>query len=204
MSVTHLLERLLDLPTWVVLTVVFLLPAAEASIFLGMFIPGEIALILGGVAASVGHVSVWWVGLAGVLGAVVGDSVGYLVGEKWGNQILHSTLGRRIAVERLDTARAFIKRRGGRAVFIGRFTAALRALVPGLAGMSGVPYRVFLPWNLVGGAIWASAAVALGYAAGTSWELAAHYASVFGGTLLALVVAGLGYAWWRHHRESSS
>jgi undecaprenyl-diphosphatase len=202
--VTHLLARLIDVPTWVVLTVVFLLPAAEASVFLGVVVPGEIALILGGVAASVGHVSVWWVGVAGVLGAVVGDSIGYFVGEQWGNQILHSTLGRKIPHEKLDAARAFIKTRGGRSVFIGRFTAALRALVPGLAGMSGVPYRVFLPWNVAGGTIWACASVALGYAAGASWELAAHYASIFGATVLALVVAGLAFAWWRHRRGSDA
>ena len=197
---THLLERLLNVPDWVVLTVVFLLPAAEAAVLLGMVIPGEIALILGGVAASVGHVSLVWVLVFGILGAVIGDSIGYLVGERWGVRLLHSTLGRKVPIERLDAARAFIASRGGRAVFIGRFTAALRALVPGLAGMAGVPYRVFLPWNIAGGALWASGSVALGYAAGTSWELAAHYASIFGITVLLLVVVGLVYAWWRHKR----
>lgn len=199
---THLLERLLNVPDWVVLTVVFLLPAAEAGILLGMFIPGEIALILGGVAASVGHVSVLWVGVCGVLGAVIGDSIGYFVGDRWGVQLLHSTLGRKVPIERLDAARAFVAKRGGRAVFIGRFTAALRALVPGLAGMSGVPYRVFLPWNIAGGTVWACASVALGYAAGTSWHLAAHYASIFGVTVLVLVAVAIVWAWIRHRRAS--
>lgn len=198
---THLLERLLNVPQWVVLMVVFLLPAAEAGILLGMFIPGEIALIIGGVAASVGHVSLLWVLVCGILGAIIGDSIGYLVGERWGVQLLHSTLGRKVPIERLDAARAFIARRGGRAVFIGRFTAALRALVPGLAGMSGVPYRVFLPWNIAGGVVWACASVALGYAAGTSWELAAHYASIFGITVLVLVAVAVAYAWWRHEHS---
>lgn len=197
---THLLERLLNVPEWVVLAVVFLLPAAEAAILLGMFIPGEIALILGGVAASVGHVSLFWVVVCGVFGAIIGDSIGYVVGERWGIQLLHSTLGRKVPIERLDAARAFIVRRGGRAVFVGRFTAALRALVPGLAGMSGVPYRIFLPWNIAGGFVWACASIGLGYAAGTSWQLAAHYASIFGITVLVLVVVAIGVAWWRHER----
>ena len=200
---THLLERLLNVPDWVVLAVVFLLPAAEAAILLGMFIPGEIALIIGGVAASVGHVPLLWVVVCGVLGAIVGDSIGYFVGERWGNQLLHSTLGRRMPIERLDAGRAFIVSRGGRAVFIGRFTAALRALVPGLAGMSGVPYRVFLPWNIGGGFVWACASIALGYVAGTSWELAAHYASIFGITVLVLVAVAIAVAWWRHKRTST-
>jgi membrane-associated protein len=200
--VTHWLERLLDVPTWVVLTVAFLLPAAEASIFLGIVFPGEIALILAGVAASLGNVSVVWVLVVGILGAVIGDSIGYWVGERWGNQVLHSTLGRRIPHEKLDLARAYIARRGARAVFVGRFTAALRALVPGLAGMSGVRYSVFLPWNILGGAVWATGSVMLGYVAGTAWEKAAHYASIFGSVVLGLVVLGLAYAWWRHRRAA--
>ena len=200
---THFLARLLDVPSWVVLVTVFVLPAAEASIFLGMVVPGEIALILGGVAASVGHAPLLWVLALGILGAVIGDSIGYFVGERWGLRILHSTLGRRIPHERIEAGRAFLANRGGRAVFIGRFTAALRALVPGLAGMSGVPYRVFLPFNVLGGVCWASAAVALGYVAGTSWEYAAHLASYFGIAVLVLVLGGLAYAWWRHERSAS-
>lgn len=190
-----ILSHLLEWPTWVALLVVFALPALEASIFLGVVVPGEIALILGGVLASAGRVSLAAVIACGVAGAVVGDSVGYFVGRRWGEQVLHSTLGRLVKREHLDRARGYLADRGGRAVFIGRWTAALRALMPGLAGMAPVPYRVFLPWNVVGGALWGTAAVMLGYVAGASWQKAANLASGFGVGLLVvvalLVIAGV-------------
>ncbi len=84
----HLLEKILHLPAWLILLLVFLLPGLEASIFLGVFFPGEVAVLLGGVAASQGSVSIALVLIAACLGAVLGDQVGYLVGREWGQQVL--------------------------------------------------------------------------------------------------------------------
>lgn len=194
---------LLSFPAWLALVVVFALPALEASIFLGVVVPGETALILGGVLASGHHVALASVLAAGILGAIVGDSVGYAVGRRWGRQLLHSSVGRFVRREHLDRAQDYLAARGGRAVFLGRFTAVLRALIPGLAGMSGVRYlHTFLPWNLAGGTVWGAAAVMLGYAAGASWQKAAHLASGFGFAVLALIaVAVVGGILLRRRRE---
>ncbi|MGH9158099.1 MAG: DedA family protein [Acidimicrobiales bacterium] len=81
--------------------------------------------------------------------------------------------------------------KGGKAVLLGRFTAALRVLIPGMAGMSGMPYRTFGLWNVVGGSIWAAGFVLLGYAGGSSYrqvESVAKRASLL--LLLLVVVAG--------------
>src|SRR5204863_1062903 len=83
-----------------------------------------------------------------------------------------------------------VRRRGGRAVFFGRYTAALRALVPGLAGMSDMHYPRFLAWNVAGGATWAILFVLLGYFAGAAWHQVQTYASRVGLVLLALVIVG--------------
>src|SRR5256712_12279524 len=122
-------ERILSLHGWVALAIVFLVPALEASAFLGFVFPGEIAVLLGGVLASQGRVSLGAAIAAAVLGAVVGDSAGYLVGRRWGRALLHGTVGRLPIVKRhldrhLDAAQAYVRRRRGRAVFFGRFTAA--------------------------------------------------------------------------------
>lgn len=186
--IEHIASHLLSLPTWLALLLVFALPALEASIFLGVVVPGEIALILGGVLAYSHQAPLWAVIVCGVLGAVIGDSIGYAVGRRWGERVLHSTLGRFVKAEHLHRARGYLAARGGRAVFLGRFTAALRALMPGMAGMAPVPYRTFLPWNVAGGALWGTAAVLLGYAAGASWQEAAHLASGFGIVVLVVVV----------------
>src|SRR6266581_8029289 len=194
--VASVTDRILSLPGWLVLVLVFAFPALEASAFVGFVFPGEIAVILGGVAASRGTVPLWAVITAAVSGAIIGDSVGYLIGRRWGTHLLHGTLGRLPVIrshldKRLDSARAYVQRRQGSAVFFGRFTAALRVLVPGLAGMSEVHYPTFLAYNVAGGALWGTGFAVLGYLAGASYHRVEHIAGQAGLILLGLIVAGL-------------
>jgi membrane protein DedA with SNARE-associated domain/membrane-associated phospholipid phosphatase len=187
----QLVDRILGLHGWAVLAVVFLAPALEASAFLGVIIPGEIAVLLGGVLAVEHRTPLPAVLAAAVAGAIIGDSVGYLVGRRWGRRLLDGSVGRLVPGQHLDRAERYLAERGGPAVFFGRFTAALRALIPGLAGMAGLHYRTFALYNAVGGAIWASGFVLLGYVAGTGWrrvEAVAKRASLL---LLALAATAL-------------
>ena len=131
----------------------------ESSAFIGFLFPGEIAVILGGVAAAAGRMPLPVMIAAAILGAVIGDSIGYAVGKRWGERMLHGTIGRlpivRHELERhLTSAKAFVRKRGPQAVFIGRFTAALRVLVPGLSGMAELPYPTFLLYNVLGAVLW--------------------------------------------------
>lgn len=183
------MEHLLTTPAWVVLLVVFALPALESSAFLGFLFPGETAVLLGGVAASQGHVPLAAVVLAGAGGAILGDAVGYLVGRRWGRRILGSALGRFTPERHLDRAERALLRGGGWAVFLGRFTVALRVLVPGLAGMAGMRYRRFLAANVAGGTAWVALMVTAGYLAGNSWHTVEHYVTGAGAALLGGVLA---------------
>jgi len=188
----QLVDRILGLHGWAVLAVVFLAPALEASAFLGVVIPGEIAVLLGGVLAFQHRAPLPAVLVAAVAGAIIGDSVGYLVGRRWGRRLLDGSVGRLVARHHLGRAERYLAERGGPAVFFGRFTAALRALIPGLAGMAGLHYRTFAVYNAAGGLLWASGFVLLGYVAGTGWrqvEQVAKRASLL--LLLALVAIGL-------------
>jgi membrane protein DedA with SNARE-associated domain/membrane-associated phospholipid phosphatase len=199
-------ERILSLHGWVALTVVFLLPALEASAFVGFVFPGEIAVILGGVLAFQGRISLPATLAAAIAGAVVGDTVGYWVGRRWGRRVLEGSLGRFVKAHHIDRAERYLADRGGgKAVFFGRFTAALRVMIPGLAGMARMRYRTFLLNNLTGGALWATIFVLLGYAAGTGWrrvEALAKRASLVL-LLLAVVMGGivLGARWIANHPE---
>jgi membrane protein DedA with SNARE-associated domain/membrane-associated phospholipid phosphatase len=189
-------DRILSLPGWLVLVLVFAFPALEASAFIGFVFPGEIAVILGGVAASRGTVPLWAVIAAAVSGAIIGDSVGYLIGRRWGTGLLHGTVGRLPVIrshldKHLDSARAYVQRRKGSAVFFGRFTAALRVLVPGLAGISEVHYPTFLVYNVAGGALWGAGFAVLGYIAGASYHQVEKIAGQAGLILLGVIVAGL-------------
>jgi membrane-associated protein len=189
-------DLLLARPGWAALLAVFLLPALESSVFLGFLFPGEIAVILGGVAASAGRMPLPAMIVAAILGAVIGDSIGYAVGKRWGHQMLRGSIGRLPIVRQelakhLESAKAFVRRRGPQAVFIGRFTAALRVLVPGLSGMAELPYPTFLLYNVLGAVVWGTTFAVLGYVAKNAWERVATDARDAGLALLALIVLGL-------------
>lgn len=178
------------------LAIVFAATALEASAFIGFLFPGEIAVLLGGVLAFQGRVPLPAVIVAAVAGAIIGDSIGYYVGRRWGHRMLRSVgtrvpfLRRRVD-EHLESAKAYLQRRGGLAVLLGRFTAALRVMVPGLAGMAEMPYGEFFAYNVAGGVIWGTSFVLLGYYAGAAWERVAAYASRAGLALLVVILAGL-------------
>jgi undecaprenyl-diphosphatase len=181
-------EHILLLPAWVALLVVFALPALESSAFVGFIFPGEIALVLGGVMAYEGRVSLVAVLAAGIAGAAAGDSVGYAVGKRYGRRLLDGTVGRFVKPSHLDRAESYLAERGGKAVFFGRFTAALRVLIPGLAGMSGLRYRTFLTFNVASAVGWGTLSVMLGYLGGSSWRHVEHVASRVGLGALVVVV----------------
>ncbi len=168
-------DLLVAVPVWTVYLLVFLLPFVECSLFVGFLFPGETALVLAGVLASgavpgTGRVDVVALCVLATLGAVLGDSVGWLVGRRYGPAVQRSRLGRVVGDARWRTAEAFLRRRGGPAVFLGRFTALLRALLPSAAGMARLPFRTFLVWNALGGLVWANACVLGGTAAGASYH----------------------------------
>ncbi|MCW2818774.1 MAG: DedA family protein [Marmoricola sp.] len=163
-----LIENFLSsVPSWVVYLAVFGFPFAEAAVLLGFVLPGEAAVVFGGVLAGRGGASLTVVLALAVAGAILGDSVGYVVGRRYGERIKATRLGRKVGEERWGKAEDFLRRRGPVAVFVGRFTALLRAMVPGAAGMARMHYRRFLVFNVLGGVIWASACVLGGWALGS-------------------------------------
>jgi membrane-associated protein len=197
-----LVEHILRLPSWIALLVVFAMPALEASTFLGFIFPGEIACLLGGVLASESKVPLALVIVVAVAGAVIGDSVGFAVGYKYGDALLNKVPERIIKPEHVVRTKDLIVRLGGRAVFVGRFTAALRALVPGFAGVSKMQYRTFLIWNFAGGTLWATAVVVAGYLAGKSWHRVAGDISIVGWSVLGVVVVIGVVLFLRRRRQS--
>ncbi|MBY8870360.1 DedA family protein [Micromonospora sp. PLK6-60] len=193
----RLLELLLALPPALVLALVFALPALEASTFLGLVVPGEIAVLVGGVLAHEGRLPLWAVAGAALAGAAVGDQTGYLVGRRYGRHLLDRIPRRLVGPGELRRALDLLRRRGALAVVLGRWVAALRALIPGLAGMSGIRQRTFTLANLTGGALWAVAVSVLGYLAGASYRVLERRLGLGGEALLAVVVVVVAVRVWR-------
>ena len=187
----HLLEGILHLPPPLALALVFLLPALEASAFVGVVLPGEVGVILGGVLANQHKLALVAVLITAVAGAIIGDSVGYWVGKRYGEALLSKVPDRILKPEHVQRSKETVRHYGGKAVFLGRFTAALRALVPGMAGMSRIHYGRFLFWNALGGSVWACSFVVLGFLAGSQYKRIEHYANIIGLVLLTAVAVFL-------------
>ncbi len=199
-----LLDQLLAAPPAVVVILVAVIVFVEDALFVGFVIPGETAAILGGVAASLGHVPLPAVVAVVIAAAIVGDTVGYEVGRHLGTRLLTLRVFNRRR-ERLEQAQAFLARRGGMAVFLGRWVAFFRAVMPALAGTARMPYPRFLAFNAAGGIVWGGTVVTLGYLAGQSY---AQVAATFG-RVAALVVAAIAVTavvvWQiRRHRAEAS
>lgn len=166
-----------------------LLVFGEASVLLGFVIPGETAALIGGVLASLHHVNLALMLVVIVVCAIVGDSVGYEIGKLIGPWLVeHRPLRNYPGVRRGED---LLARRGGPAVFLGRWVALARALVPGLAGMSGMRYRTFLIYNAVGGTVWGITFVLIGYGAGTSYTAVARTVGIYSLVVLGVVVAAV-------------
>ncbi|SCE79795.1 membrane protein DedA, SNARE-associated domain [Micromonospora haikouensis] len=201
--VDRVLAVLVALPPALVLALVFLLPALEASTFLGLFVPGEIAVLVGGVVAHSGRLPLWAVIVAAVAGAALGDQAGYLVGRRYGRRLLARTPRRFVRSGELRRALDLVRRRGALAVVIGRWAAALRALVPGIAGLSGMPQATFTLANVAGGLLWSVTVAVLGFLAGASYRLLERRLGLGGEAVLAvIVVVVVAVRLWRHHRAA--
>lgn len=192
---SSLVDRLLGLPGWLVLLVAGLLVFAEDAIFVGFVVPGETVALLAGAAAKLGHVGLVAVLAVVVVAAVAGDTVGYEVGRHLGTRVLQWRVLARHR-RRLDDAERFLARRGGSAVFLGRWVAFLRAVMPALAGTARMPYWRFLAWNAAGGLTWGATVVLLGYAAGASYAKAEKVLGR-GAALVALLILILVVTGWR-------
>src|SRR5512139_3113749 len=134
------------LPSPVIYGLVAGLVFAEAALFFGFVFPGETAIIVGGVLASQGKLSLSLLLTISIAAAIIGDSVGYEIGRRYGIRLL-DTKAMRKHQSKVAKAQELIRRRGAFAVFIGRFTALLRALMPALVGSARLPYGRFLVFN---------------------------------------------------------
>jgi membrane-associated protein len=185
-----------------VYAVVAALVFGETALFLGFVIPGETAVVIGGVLASRGRVSLPLLMLVVVAAAIIGPLVGYEIGRRMGGRVVSSRFLRRMSGT-VDKATSALNSRSAVAVLVGRFTAVLRALVPALAGTARMPYRTFAAYNAVGGVVWGVGYCLLGYLAGSAYAaIERQVGTGFAVAIAALVVAALVIWAVRRHRRA--
>lgn len=197
---TGFVDQLLNVPPLLAYTIIAGLAFGEAAVFLGFVLPGETAVILGGVLAASHQIQLWVLLVTVPIAAIVGDSVGYEVGKRFGPRVLASR-PMRSHQRRLESAQRFLRERGGWAVFLGRFTAFLRAVMPGLAGLSHMPYRRFLVFNALGGITWGVGAALLGFFAGNSYAAVEKTVGRASAILLVLLIVIALVVWHIRRRR---
>lgn len=198
---SHVINLLLGIPAPLAYVLIAGLVFAEAALFVGFVFPGETAVLFGGVLASTGNLNLWLLLGLVVVAAVIGDSVGFEVGRKLGPRLLGVRPLRKHR-HRLESAQGFLRKRGGRAVVLGRWTAFLRAVMPALAGASRMHYPTFLAYNAAGGLVWGVIVVLLGFFAGTSYEQVATRLGQTSAVILAILAVSVLVAWGRHRKHS--
>jgi len=168
----------------------------ETGAFIGLIAPGETAMLLGGLVAGQGQISV--VTLIGVVWvcAVAGDLTSYFLGRRLGRPFLvrHGSKVQ-ITEARLHHVEGFFDRHGGKAILIGRFVGLVRAIAPFIAGSSGMPLRRFLPYDIVGAGLWGSTFVLLGYIFWQSFAQLVDYAKKGALALGTVIVLVAGIVW---------
>jgi membrane-associated protein len=173
----------------VIYLVVAGLLVAESGFGIGFFVPGELAMVIGGALAREHRVEIVVMVIVAVSAAIVSYLIGYGVGRAILPLVLDRTrLGRNPMVMR---AREQLATRGGPAVFIARFVVVVRAVMPALAGLSDLRLRTFVVYDVAGGVVWASLYTLIGYALGTAYQHALHVIGAWSYVAAGLVVVGL-------------
>jgi membrane protein DedA with SNARE-associated domain len=194
-----LMDAIRSVPPGLAYAIIALVVFGEAAFFAGFVLPGETAVLLGGFLASRGHLDISVLLVIVVVSAIVGDTVGYEVGKHLGPRVLKLGIFRKHE-SRIDDAQDMLRRRGGPAVFLGRWTAFFRAVMPGIAGLSRMRYPVFLFWNALGGIAWGITFSLVGYFAGASYEKVASTIGKGAAGVIALLVIG-AIIFWRVRRK---
>jgi membrane protein DedA with SNARE-associated domain len=206
LDLQNLLEEISNaLGAWTYLLVGFF-AFAETGAFIGLVVPGETTMLLGGAVAGQGAIDIYLLIAIAWFAAWAGDTTSFFIGRRLGREFVLRH-GPRVGIshERFEKVEDYFSRHGGKTIFIGRWISLVRALAPFIAGSSGMRYRAFVPYSVLGTGLWASAHILVGYFFSRSVETGAEYAGK-GAFLLGtlIVVVGGSIFLYRHFRVAEN
>ncbi len=187
---------------------VFLVLFAETGLLIGFFLPGDSLLFTAGVLAATsvaqGGSSLLPLMITAVAGALAGAQVGYLIGKRGGAAILRRVRNRRLH-EGVNRAARMLDRYGhGKAIVLARFVPIVRTVLNPMAGISGVPSRVFAVWQVVGGLLWTVGVMLAGYLLGTSVPNIDSYLLPVVAVIVVLSLVPVAWEIYRSRRASEA
>ena len=200
LDLQHLLEDISNtLGAWTYL-LVGVFAFAETGAFVGLVVPGETVMLLGGAVAGQGAIDIYLLIAIAWFSAWLGDTTSFFIGRRLGREFV-ITHGPRVGIshERFEKVEDYFSRHGGKTIFIGRFISLVRAFAPFIAGSSGMRYRAFVPYSILGTGLWASAHILVGYFFSRSIDTAGKYAAKGAFLLATLIVVVVGSVFLTRH-----
>ncbi|OPY36845.1 MAG: hypothetical protein A4E35_01682 [Methanoregula sp. PtaU1.Bin051] len=147
--------------------ILFIIIFFETGLVITPFLPGDSLLFVAGACAASGLLELHWLFAAFILGAIIGDTVNYWIGNYIGLKVLQCRFPTILKKEYIDETYGFYEKYGGLAIFVARFVPVIRTFAPFLAGVGSMEYRRFLFYNIFGGIVWSLSIVFAGYFFGT-------------------------------------
>ncbi|OHA20898.1 MAG: hypothetical protein A2849_01970 [Candidatus Taylorbacteria bacterium RIFCSPHIGHO2_01_FULL_51_15] len=181
---------------------IFAIVFAESGLFFGFFLPGDSLLFTAGLLASEGYFSVWvlWVGC--MLFAVLGDSVGYAFGKKIGPKLFTREDSLFFHKRHVLRTQKFYERHGKKTIILARFVPIVRTFAPILAGVGQMEYRVFLTYNCLGGALWSTLLIFLGFGLGHAIPGVERYLAPIVLCIIGFSFLPIFFEYWRGRRST--
>ncbi len=159
----------------------------ETGLVVAPFLPGDSLLFAAGTFAGIGALSIWVVVPLLAVAAILGDTLNYWIGRKYGLKVYQRFQGRILKPEYLERTQKFYRTHGSRMIVLARFVPIVRTLAPFVAGVGEMPYATFIRYNILGGIAWVTLLTVAGYYLGTVSVVQRHFSLV----VIAIVIISL-------------
>ncbi len=140
----------------------------ESGLLIGVFLPGDSLLFTAGFLASQGYLNITLLAITTTIAAIAGDNFGYWIGKTFGHRVFSKEKSLFFNKKYVEQAEEFYKKHGRKTVILARFVPVVRSIAPVLAGISRMPYKIYLVFSLIGALLWATGLTLLGYFLGNT------------------------------------
>lgn len=183
------------------LLLITLIVFAESGLLIGFFLPGDTLLFTVGILAAQGQLPIVWSIVAIAVAAIIGDNVGYTIGEYSGKRMFKKEDGILFKQAYVQRAEAFYEKYGGITIVIARFTPIVRTFAPLVAGIGKMDRRLFFFYNVLGAILWSTSVTLTGYFVGGKFPDLVHYMEL---VVIGVIVASFAPAVWHIARDAKS
>lgn len=167
--------------------ILFIIIFCETGLIFLPFLPGDSLIFAAGTFAAIGKMNFWLLIVIIIMSAILGDTVNYEIGKHFGKKILNNKKFKLIKDENLKKAEDLVKQYGGMAVLLARFMPIIRTIVPFVVGMGELHYPKFIKYNAIGGIVWVSLFLTMGYLFGNIKAVQEHFTLI----IIAIVILSL-------------